>query len=346
MEQISDMPVPVAGPTSFVSAINEDASDPYVWAAYADSLAASGNLDKARSASDHAVSLGPKLPPILIRAAYFDFTHGRFDRGAALSSEILSETSAFDPLIFSYLQYFGKGAEAILGSGIPAGIRPAQSWAMWISTNGSESDGRKTWTWMMQNRLLDRPFALDLTWKLWRRQFFRSAQEVWSDWLGDGGREGDAAGQLVLNRRFREAPNGSPFDWSIPSQESVEISRDDGLEIRFLGSENVKLDGIRQSMIVSAGQYHFSAVVESNDLTTDQGPFFRVFDSAALGRVEARTPQIKETTARSVIGCDFLVPRGTEALTIQLERAQSDRFDNKIKGTLHIYEVSMIRRYH
>jgi hypothetical protein len=116
-----------------------------VWSAYAESLAADGDFDKAGSAMDHAVSLGPNLPPVLIRAVYFDFTRAQFDRGSALSSQILSETSAYDPLVFSYLQYFSKGPEAILGMGIPATRRPAEAWAGWIGTNGSESDVRKTW---------------------------------------------------------------------------------------------------------------------------------------------------------------------------------------------------------
>ena len=342
-DQPSRLAVDAAGPRNFASAINEDAADPYLWADYADSLAADGDVDKAGRAMDHAVSLGPNLPPVLIRASYFDFTHERFQGGAALSSRILSETSAFDPLIFSYLQYFGRGSEAILGTGIPAARRPAQSWASWVGMNGAENDVRKTWAWMTQNHLMDQPAALDLTWKLWRRQFFRSAQELWSDWLGPT--EGDGpAGQLVFDSRFQDGPNGSPFDWSIPSQASVDVSRDHGLEVRFLGTENVKLDGIRQSVIVIPGQYRFSAIIESDGLTTDQGPFFGIFDVADSGRVDVRTAQIKGVTERSSIGCDFIVPHGTDALTIELERSASDRFDNKIKGTLHVYQVSLIRR--
>lgn len=342
MEQIAEIPLPAAGPGSFASAINEDASDPYVWSAYGDSLAASGDVDKARDAMDHAVTLGPNLPPILIRAAYFDFTHGRFDRGAALSSQVLSETSAFDPLVFSYLQYFGQGSQ-ILGKGIPAARRPAQSWAAWIGTNGSESEAGETWRWMLQNHLMDQAAGLDLTWKLWQRQLFGSAHELWSDWLGVAGGEG-SADEMLSNRRFENAPNGSPFDWSIRRQGSVEVSRGDGLEIHFLGNENVKVDGIRQSTIVRPGPYRFSAVIESDDLTTDQGPFFRIFDPADSGRLDVRTPQIKGTTARSTIECEFIVRQGTQAVTIQLERLESARFDSKITGTLHVYEVSLIRR--
>lgn len=343
MEQLAEMPV-ASGPASFASVLNEDASDPYEWSAYADSLAASGDVDKAGGAIDHAVSLGPNLPPVLIRAAYFDFDHGRFDRGAALSRQILSETSAFDPLVFSYLQYFGKDSE-ILGTGIPAAKRPAQAWAEWIGTNGSEDDARATWRWMMQNRLMDQPAALDLTWKLWQRQFFRGARELWSDWLGPAGGE-HSAGELLSNGRFEDAPDGSPFDWSIPRQASVEASRDHGLEVHFSGAENVRLDGIRESTMVRPGRYRFSAVIQSDGLTTDQGPFFHVFDPADLSRVDVRTPQIRGVTAKSSIGCDFIVPQGTEALTIQLERLESDRFDSKIAGTLHVYEVSLVRSGH
>jgi len=195
---------------------------------------------------------------------------------------------------------------------------------------------------MMQNHLMDQPSALDLTWKLWRRQFFAGAQELWSDWLGQVGGV-DPAGQLIFNNRFADAPDGSPFDWSIQKRGSVEVSRDHGLEIHFLGGDNVKLDGIRQSTIVSPGRYRFSAVIQSDDLTTDQGPFFHVFDPADLGRVDVRTLQITGTTGRSAIECDFIVPQGSKALTIQLERSESDRFDNKITGSLHVYEVSLRR---
>jgi hypothetical protein len=342
MEQISELPAAAAGPASFVSAINEDASDPYLWAAYADSLAASGELGKASSAMDKAVSMGPNLPPVLIRAAYFDFAHGRYDRGSALASHILGETSAFDPLIFSYLEYFGKDSEAVLGTGIPAARRPAQAWADWVGTNGSEEEARKTWDWMMQNHLMGQSSALDLTWKLWGRQFFEGARELWLDWVGEAGGVG-RAGQLLFNNRFADAPDGSPFDWLIQKQASVEVFRDHGLEIQFLGTDNVKLDGIRQSTIVSPGRYRFSAVVQSDDLTTDQGPFFRVFDPADLSRVDVRTPQITGTTPRSAIECEFIVPQGSKALTIHLERLESERFDNKITGRLHVYEVSLMR---
>jgi len=347
-ERITADALPAAlQPAGFVPRLNEDASDPYLWSDYADSLAANGDTDRAAEAFEQAVDLGPNLPPVLIRAAYFAFTRGRFERGAALSNRILKDTSAFDPLVFSYLHYFGQGhSAAALSAGIPASARPARTWASWIAANGSEAEISDTFSWMNQNGLLDRPNALDLTWKLWQRKFFVSSQKLWLSWVGSSNRSdpgrADPPGQLLANQRFESEPDGSPFDWTIPGSASVTISRDHGLAIRFLGAENVELDGIQQSTLVKPGRYHFSAVVESDGLTTDERPFFRIFDPANSNRLNLELPPLPETTSKSEIGCELLVPQGTEALTIGLVRRSSGRFDNKIQGTLHVYQVSLV----
>jgi hypothetical protein len=43
------------------------------------------------------------------------------------------------------------------------------------------------------------------------------------------------------------------------------------------------------------------------------------------------------------MGVEFTVTRGTGALAVQLERRPSQRFDNRISGTLHIGQVSLVR---
>ena len=327
-------------PTSLVSLVNEDPADPYVLGNYADFLALNGHSDQASAVYDHAITLGPNLPPFLIRAAYFNFTQGRLNRGLMISNRILSQTDALDTMLFSYLRYFGQGTATVLGTAIPASPRPAQSWAAWISRNGSEGDLRETWAWMAQNHLMDENTALDLTRILWQRQFFRTAQELWLDWLGPA--QGDyPAHELIFNRQFKDAPNGSPFDWTVPTQRSIEISRGQGLVVRFAGTENVQLN-IKQSAVVSPGRYHFSVETESDDLITDQCPFFHIYDPVNPTRLDITTAQIKGTAARSETNLDFTVKPDTQALVIQLERRESERFDNKIQGTLHVYEVSLV----
>ena len=59
--------------------------------------------------------------------------------------------------------------------------------------------------------------------------------------------------------------------------------------MRFLGTENVAFSGVRQFTVVPPGRYRFSAEVSSDNLTTDQGPFFRIFDPANPARLNAET---------------------------------------------------------
>jgi hypothetical protein len=252
----------------------------------------------------------------------------------------LVQTDGWDAILFSYLQYFGKGTAALLGTAIPASHRPAQSWAAWIARNGSEDDVRETWAWMAQNHLTDEKIALDLTRTLWQRQFFRTAQELWSNWLGPA--QGDhPVGEVIFNRQFKHTPDGSPFDWTIATQPSIEISRAQGLDVHFTGAENAELN-IQQSAVVNPGRYRFSAEIESEDLTTDQRPFFHIFDPGNRARLDIATPQIGDTTARSKTEMDFTVTPDTQVLIIELERRESERFDNQIQGTLHVYEVSLV----
>jgi hypothetical protein len=324
----------------FASLVNQDPADPYVWCNYADVLEQNGHLEQASAAFEHAMTLGPNLPSVLIRAGYFDFTYGWLDRGFVISNRILVQTDGLDAILFSYLQYFGKGTASLLGTAIPASHRPAQSWAAWIGRNGSEDDVRETWAWMVQNHLTDENIALDLTRTLWQRQFFRTAQELWSNWLGPA--QGDhQVGEVIFNRQFKDTPDGSPFDWTIATQPSIEISRAHGLDVHFTGAENVELN-IQQSAVVSPGRYRFSAEIESEGLTTDQRPFFHIFDPGNRARLDITTPQISSASPRSETDLDFTVTPDMQVLNIQLERRESERFDNKIQGTLHVYEVSLV----
>jgi hypothetical protein len=270
--------------------------------------------------------------------ADFHFQIGENQEAFPITARVLSLIPDYDSDIFG--KYIGQKTATLLGTAIPTLRRPAQSWAAWIAINGSEDDLRETWTWMMQNHLMDENTALDLTRTLWERQFYSTAQELWVDWLGPT--HGDyPARELIFNRQFKDAPNGSPFEWTIPTQKSIEISRGQGLEVRFAGTENVELN-VKQFAVVSPGRYHFSAETESEDLVTDQCPFFHIYDPENPARLNITTPQIKGTTARSETDLDFTVTPDTQTLVIQLERRQSERFDNKIQGTLHVYQVSLV----
>src|ERR1017187_8224752 len=186
---------------------------------------------------------------------------------------------------------------------------------------------------MKRNRLLDERSAGEVAWTLWDRASYGTAYALWTDWLGTT--------QLLANTHFDTAPRETPFDWTLGSTPAVAVTRANGLEVRFAGTETVAFSGVRQFTVVPPGRYRFSAEVSSDNLSTDQGPFFRIFDPANPGRLNVETGAIQGTVMRTRMGVEFTVTAGTETLALQLERRPSQNFDNRISGTLHIHQVSL-----
>jgi hypothetical protein len=329
-------------PASLKLLLEADPSNPLVWCTYAEALERQGRTPAASEAFEHAVSLGPKMPPVLMRAANFAFTHGARPRAWNLSRSILEQTDAFDGIVFSYLPATDRFTPEVLGGAIPAKPRAAQAWLIWLRRSGSDHAVIQTWKWMTRNGLCDRKSAVEAAWTLWERHSFQAAQQVWVDWMGT--RSGDYKHpEQVANRRFQSEPQGGPFDWSLDVPASVVVSRKDGLTVRFAGVDNVAFNHIRQTAVVKPGKYRFSAEIQGEGLTTDQGPFFHVLDAVQPGRLQTETPPVVGTVGRSWISVDFTVPPSTPALIVQLERRASERLvDRNIGGTLHVYQVSLL----
>jgi hypothetical protein len=224
---------------------------------------------------------------------------------------------------------------------VPATARAARSWLGFVEARGSDLELLQTWAWMGANRLADQKSAVELTRTLWQRKSFRAAQDAWADWIGPA-HGGYLHPQRLANTSFAEEPDGSPFDWTLATGPAVEISRHGGLDLHFSGQDNSDIAPVRQFATVNPGRYRFSAEISAEGITTDQGPFFHVLDPANPNRLSVQTPPVLGSVARSWVTADFEVPPGTEALQVQIERHSSLRFDNKIAGVLHVYQVSLV----
>jgi hypothetical protein len=335
--------IDISGPDAgnLIALLNLDSSNPLVWCAYSELLSASGQTQAAEAGFERAVVLGPGLSPVLMRAANFDFAHGRLDHGFEMTRRILGQTDAFDQILFSYLTLRGLPVSRLATAAVPPTPRAASAWFFWLRDSASDQGLRELWAWMRQNRIVDQKSATEFAWAFWKRKAFATAQDSWAEWLGSS-EAGYLHPQRIADAHFETTPGRSPFDWALTPAVGVEIQRNAGLDIRFSGTANVDFSNVRQFTTVGAGRYRFSAEVSAADITTDQAPFFHIFDPTGSGRVNVESAQIKGTMARSWITVDVRVPSGTQALQIQLERRPSQKFDNKIGGTLHLYQVSLL----
>jgi hypothetical protein len=321
--------------------VREDPSNPLVWCTYAEVFASHGDAEKAQAAFERAITLGPGMAPVLMRAANFDFSHGRTAQGLGLARQIMNQTGEFDEILFSYFLHSGVAAPELLKTAVPAEPRPARSWLVWASRNGLTSDLPAIWTWMIQNHLLDQKTAADVAQDLWRQTAFQPAQQLWTDWLGAS--RGDYPDpQGLWDRHFRGESGGSPFDWTLNAP-AGDVSMSDGLEIHLSGDANVNVD-VHEFATVKKGRYRFSAEIAADGLAGGEYPEFHIFDASTSQHLDVHTPPIKGTVPRSWVNLEFNVPSGTKALEIQLERrAQTDSRHRIGTGTLHVYQVSLVR---
>jgi hypothetical protein len=336
------------GPDSanLAALLTEDPSNPSAWCTYGERLAQSGNAAAARAAFAQAVALGPGMAPVLMRGANFDFSQGQWNAGFVLSKKVLAQTGAFDQVVFSYLLHSRIPVPAVLESALPPDERAAGSWLTWLKENGSDQDLLDSWQWRKAHGMDTRAAALEFTWALWTHGRYAESQQLWTDWLGPA-RGQYLNPQRLFNRSFQNQPNTSPFDWTLNGSASVSVERGaprkDGIEIRFSGTDNVAFSGVHQFATLPAGRYRFAAEIEAHDLTTDQRPLFHIFDVEPGRKLDVSTQPIAANAGRSWITLDFDVPPAASprGIEIELDRSASQKYDNKIGGTLHVYQVSL-----
>jgi len=318
-------------------------ADAYAWAALAEYSIASGTVRDTEKALDRAVELAPMVAQIRMRRVNHCFEMG--DRDCVLydGREVLSRSSSYDDILFLYYTVVGEDLINVLKLGLPEEPRAARGWAIYVTKN-AKSPFRilRTWDWLRERGLADDATVCRVTQELVSRGDPETAWRVWSDYRVAGTYGQNDASDRLTNAKFERNPSAAPFDWSLAPQPGLLLRRGGGLEVGFLGETNLSLANVRQMTFVRPRQHRLVVEVSHEGLTTDQGPYVRLFDAEQPGRLTIQTEMFRGSAERRAVTVDFVVPPGSRLLAVQLERRPSEKFDNKIGGTLHLYRVSLI----
>ena len=335
-------------------------TNPFGWSDLAESLASNGDVTGAREAFAQSVRLGPKVPPILIRVVNFEVANGKLEHAVPQIRQILELTNVYDNLVFRYLSRSGMESARILAEVIPdPGKGSGTALAQRTRTAGGhasapEGDGRpkgdagRAWAaYLLSERrpeaevvyewLQERGAVTAELRNRWveylvivRKQYARAVET----WAAAQIEPGYPAKNRVFDGRFVRPRTQGRLDWTVTAHAHVEATMGHGLTLRFDGMENTAYGHLTQQTFLPSGRWRFTAEAEANGLTTDQRPYFRIYDTFDPRRLDASTVMTPERMA-----VDLTAPPGGSWITIVLLRRQSEKFDNKIQGTLRVRDV-------
>jgi len=147
---------------------------------------------------------------------------------------------------------------------------------------------------------------------------------------------------FLWNGRFEMPFSKAPFDWRVPAPGRFSIARTPkegvdgtpGLRLDFPGAENIDFRGIQQQVLVEPGQtYEFFFDARSASISTEQGLYFQILDSATGGSL-LETEQVLGTTSWKRYSSSFRVGAGTNLLLVVQRRRPSRRIDNLLRGSV------------
>ena len=160
---------------------------------------------------------------------------------------------------------------------------------------------------------------------------------------------GYPASSRIFNGDFESDPISSRFDWTIEPASGMAIDFDRevkhaggrSLRVRFDGTANPSELGVRQETFLEPGRYRLRGYVRTADLSTDEGVALRVVSNGGTVPIDAATQKLRGTNDWTLVERVFDAPAGGGLVRVGLARKATLKFDNRLRGTVWIDQVSI-----
>lgn len=178
------------------------------------------------------------------------------------------------------------------------------------------------------------------------------AKQIWRRALNASAWPRDADDRsLIFNSGFeRDFLNGG-FDWRETPMGGALFDFDNetahsgarSLRITFDGTANLNFQNVYEYVPVAPNHdYHFSAYLRTESISTDQGIRFEMFDPQHPTEDRTFTAKLVGTNDWTRVHANYRSGPHTQLLEILLRRAPSEKLDNKLRGTVWVDDVWLI----
>ena len=184
----------------------------------------------------------------------------------------------------------------------------------------------------------------------------REAKKVWREALWVSGsleREMSTAegNSLIWNGGFEQDLANGGFGWRQQRAPGARFDFDHtmlrsgnrSLRITFEGTTNLNFLHLIQYVPVEPQRtYRLEAFLRTEGISTDSGVRLHISDFPPTAALGILTPDLRGSQPWSLQEAEFTTGRNTRLLRITLRRLPSRKFDNKIRGTVWIDDVSVV----
>jgi len=313
-----------------------------------------GDIEKARKDFDEARADYPGSAEVRWEYANFLLRQGQLPEAFREMRTAVQEDSTLLPLAINRAWRATNDpdqvADAILPNTAAAYIEALNFFAGDENVNA----GLKIW-----RRLADshQPFEIEKLFPFFdvaiQKNHGADGRRMWLEALAACGLPHDTPsnGSVVLNGGFENDILNGGFDWRWPSSLGMTTEYDTrvyhggkrSLRLDFGGGINIDLSQPFEFVAVDPGRtYHLDGFIRTENITTESGIRFYVFDPRHRDEFYLHTDDLTGTHDWTELQGNIITGPDTQILQVEIRRTPSRRFENKLGGSAWIDDVSLI----
>jgi tetratricopeptide (TPR) repeat protein len=312
-----------------------------------------GEIAKSREAYEAAKTDYPISADVAWRYGSFLLRQGDTAAGFSEIRRALENDPTLETTAISECWQANPDASAIVQQALPRKSEAYLSALDFFVSQQQTDAARIVWTRLLN---LGQPFpmarTLPLVDELINRSRVEDAENVWRQALltTKWPLNSTSSESLVFNGGFENDALDGGFDWRELPTEGVSFAIENkevhsgkrALRIDFSGDTNLNLQHLYQYVSVQARRrYRFIAFLRTSNITTDSGIRFQILDPRHPAELQILTPSLTGTNPWTEVEAEVRTPTHTDMLEIILRRVPSEKFDNKLGGTVWVDDVAL-----
>jgi Tetratricopeptide repeat len=327
-------------------------SDLY-WMNLASTYEIVGDTAHAREAYQRAQAVYPISAEVAWNYGNFLLRQSQLDQGFAEIRRAIDTDPTLIPLAISRCWRSTRDVDRLLSELLPAEVDPYFQMLDFLAKSQESDAAQVVW-----KRLLafQKPFPLSRSFPylgyLIQQDKGDEAKTVWVQAIAASGWPNAAPpdNSVIWNGGFEyEIANGG-LDWiedqvigaSMGIDTANPHSGKRSLRVDFTGGLNLDFHHVSQFVAVKPmTHYHFRAYVRTDEISTESGPRFVIYDPHHLNEPLVQTADLTGTQPWTPLEVDVTTGPQTHFLLILLRRLESRLFDNRLSGTVWVDDVSL-----